>query len=97
VDSKDSNELISDQMKYYYPNGINFDSWSIRRIFYFDVGGAVEPGWITPGLTDIGYTIQYDESGSYTTIGPDLPDNFPWDGWVQRLKAGLPPTPNIST
>ncbi|MGB6529085.1 MAG: hypothetical protein WBF33_13335 [Candidatus Nitrosopolaris sp.] len=96
VDGQDSGELMADKMKEYYPNGINFDAWSIRRIFYFDVDGAVEPGWITPGLPDIGYTIEYDESGNYTNKGPDLPDNFPWDEWVQRLKAGRPPTSNVS-
>ena len=95
VDGHDSGELIADKMKEYYPSGINFDAWRIRRIFYFDVGGAVEPGWITPGLSDTGYTIEYDESGNYTIRGPKLPDNFPWYGWVKRLKDGLPPTPNI--
>jgi peptidoglycan hydrolase-like protein with peptidoglycan-binding domain len=95
IDDKSSGELIADKMKEYKPSGISFDAWSITRIFYFNVGGAVEPGWITPGLSDTGFTIEYDENGSYNVKGPEFPANFPWDGWVQRLIDGLPPTPNI--
>jgi hypothetical protein len=87
-------QQIAQEMKRLYPEGINFDSWNIRRLFNFNIGGRVEPGWSTPGLPDVEYIVEYYENGgSHAPTG--LPPDLPWQGWLERLKEGLPPTSNI--